>query len=505
VPYDFTPWVNGQTIDASHVNELQEAIEDISSEMYTPPSGDLSATLTGSTLYHNELTDPETEALLDEAVALGMEAIIVTAVRYKTTDCATDAYGWWGNMPSHLGTILDGCQSRGLDCYVGLVESSNVCAGFYDAPNLTHDVNQYTSVVTTLLASYGSEPALAGWYIINEQALNYETRTDQLEPAIDYFLAVRNAIRALDPTRDIIVAPYLANPDGIRPQTPGEFGQKAKDFFDGTGGDLIIWVQDSVGADGINAGWDRTMLTSRHHTVRTYMDAALDAGVPAANLWGNPELFTYPSGAFTGPNYTAASMARVAAQLYQSVRTDKRFGWLQTAHMTQANDARKVGADRLYDAYRAAAGISGEWVQPTAVTYTTQPTAAFHDAATALLDRRPGDPLNPSHRDWTRFAAGGTEMVVDMGESKTVKWAGVSCLNNNAGGARFPATVAVATSPDGSAWTTQATVTPGWTGTDGEAVIGNTTALAASCRYVRFTLTNVSYETLVDTVEIIAS
>jgi hypothetical protein len=460
--------------------------------------------LTGSALYHPDLTEAETYNVLDEAVALGSEAVIVSAVRYKTTSCAVDAYGWWGDMLTpHLGTILASCESRSLDCYVGLVESTNVCAAFYDEPNLTHDVNQYTSVVTTILATYGFSSALAGWYIPNEQALGYETRPDHLAAAKAYFLAVRNAIRAIDPNRPIIVAPYLGNPEGIAVQSAADFGQKVKDFFDNTGGDLIIWLQDSVGADSINAGWDRS--GTRPITVGAYLAAALDAGVPAANLWGNPELFTYPTGGFTGPNYTAASLGRVVLQLEQHRAADKRFGWLNTTHMTQFNDQRRAGADRLYDGYRAWAGISGEWVIPAAVTYSVAPTDAYPDAATALLDRRPGDPRNPAHPDWTRFAAGGTAITVDMGATKTVRWAALSCLNDNADGARFPTTVAVATSPDGSAWTTQATVTPSWAGTDGEGVIGNTTALAVACRYVRFTVTNASYETLIDTVEIIAS
>lgn len=450
-------------------------------------------------LYHNHLTATTVPLVLDEFREMGLTTVIVTATRYKTTDCATNAYGWWALMPDLLGTILTAAAARGMGCYVGLVESSNVCVSFHTDPNKTQDVAEYTSTVTTLLASYGTSPALKGWYIIDEQALPYEQVAATLTAQEGYFLAVRDAIRALS-ALPIIVAPYLGNVDGQGTQTPAQVATKVQTFRANTGGDLIINMQDSTGADGISVGWDRS--GDRAHVTQEYYDAMV-ALCGAAAIWSDNEVFTYPSASFVGGRYRPGPMTRIRRQLLMAQSCGMRSLWLPTTHMTPSNTNASVEAANLKARYLASAGIRGEWVTPASYTWTTARLIA--DRGNALFDGWTGDPRNVGDPAYVGFATGNVVVTVDMGGTKTLNWLALHTTENAASGYGHPTSILIETSPDNTTWTGQGTTTPALAAADGEYMLGNTTKLSVPCRYVRVTTANASAKTLMSEMEIVAN
>jgi hypothetical protein len=458
--------------------------------------------LDGAYLYHNTLSAGEVPTVLDQFRALGMDTVIVTSVRSKATGCSSNSYSWMGSMPSMLGTILTEAQKLGLSVYVGLTESSGVCAGYDDATNRSQDATDMGSAVSTILASYGSIPALAGWYIPNEEALAYQTNQTTLDSEWAYYLAVRNAIRAVDPTRPITVAPYLGNADGLGLQLPATVATRCASFRSNTGGDLIIVMQDSVGADGMNIGWARS--GDRAHSTRQYYDAIVTA-VGAANIWANCELNNYPAGPFVGGNYSPTSAVRLTHQLANAQACAKRVAWNANIHLMPEDANAKAEAASLKARYKAIRGLTGEFVAPSSYTWTTAREAAHPDRGNSLFDRWTGDPRNLNDTAWVGFANGGCVVTVDMGSTRTLNWVAAHTLEVAASSYAHPTSIQIETSPDNSAWTDRGTTTPGLAASDGEYTIGNTSALSVSCRYVRVTLANASKKTLVSELEIVAN
>jgi hypothetical protein len=458
--------------------------------------------LDGAYLYHDTLSAGEVPTVLEQFRQLGMDTVIVTSVRSKATSCSSNSYSWLGTMPGMLGTILTEAQKLGLSVYVGLTESSGVCAGFDDATNRSQDATDMGSAVSTILASYGSNPALAGWYIPNEEALAFQTNQTTLDSEWAYYLAVRNAIRAQDATRPISVAPYLGNADGLGLQLPSAVATRCANFRTNTGGDLVIVMQDSVGADGMSVGWPRT--GDRGYPTRQYYDA-IAAAVGPANVWANCELNNYPAGPFVGGNYTPTSAVRLTHQLANAQACAKRVCWNANIHLMPEDANAKVESASLKARYKAIRGLAGEFVRPVSYTWTTAREAAHPDPGNALFDRWTGDPRNLNDAAWVGFANGGCVVTVDMGSTKTLNWVAAQTLEVGASSYRHPTSIKIETSPDNSAWTDRGTTTMSLAASDGEYTIGNTAALSVSCRYVRATLANAASKTLVSEMEIVAN
>lgn len=453
-------------------------------------------------LYHVNMEPTDVGPVLDDFVDLGFTTVAVSAIRYKTTSCAVNAYGWWGTMPGLLGTILTEATARHMKVYVGLVESSNVCGNFYDDPNKTHDIAEYTNVVSTVLASYGTSPALAGWYIINEQALPYEQNAPVLAAGAAYFLGVRNAIRALS-SLPIFVVPYFGNYDGQgMGQTASSIAAKVATFRANTGGDLIINMQDSVGADAVNLNWWARTGEESIPTEQLY--EALVAAVGRDAVWSDIEVFNYPSSLFIGGQYHPSSMRRFRAQAMASRMCGKRSVWLPTTHLCPSSDDAQPETANAKARYRAVFGLKGEMVVPVSYTWGTTPEAGRPDRGNALFDWLTGDPRVPTEQGWVGFASGGATVTVDMGRTLMINWVAVHTLENAAAGYRHPVSIKIESSPDGSAWTDQGTTTPGLVAADGEYMIGNAVAITASCRYLRVTLANAGAKTLLSEMEIVA-
>lgn len=450
--------------------------------------------LDGAFVYHPGVTDAELDAQLGQLAQLGIRTIALSETRLRTAG----VYSWVSGMPARLGTILDAALRAGLDCLVGLTFSAGDVVAFHDEPTRSQDAADTTTAVSAILASYGTHPALAGWYVINEAALAYHTDPATLVSHDAYYLAIRNAIRALDATRTIMTSPYLANHDGLATQDPSDVAAKALAFKNNTGGDLIQAWQDSVQGDAQSIGWSRDS-----RTIGAYFDAI--AAAIGDRFWSNTELGTWAADAFNNGGYHAAPATRVMRQLLLARPAARRFGWLPQIQMGDVAAGRKPDAPRLLAAYRALTGLEGELAVASAYAYTQTPIGGQGDGANKLFDRLPGDPKSATDSNWVGFANGGVTVAIDMGLVKTVNWVGVQCLHLAASTIAFPDSLQIEHSQDGSTWANIGTFALIVTKGDGEFVLSHPTALGVACRHLRLTLVNAAAKTYLGQVEIVAN
>lgn len=457
----------------------------------------------GAFLFHPKVPTSEIPSLFDEWHILGLDTILLTEIREKMGGCDLSAgasYKWATEMPQKLGAILDAAGQRDMKVYVGLTSSSASCPFFYRESNATQDANDVAMTLGEVLSTYGTETALAGWFVPNEPALAYEQNSANLDAAITYYASLRAVIRTQSPL-PIIVSPYLANYSGQGPQTPAGVAGNSARLQKKTGSDIVQVWQDSTGADAISVGWQRSDRTA--FTVGN-MYKAIAGALGTQNFWSDNEIYTYPA---NGSGYRPSSIVRLARQLSQSRDAAKRILWLPASHMSEVASNRDPDAARLLAAYKAWFGKSGggEYISPLGYTYTLgTPLDSHSDKDNKLFDLWTGDPHNSDEQHWVGFAPGAIEVRIDMGSKKTLNWASAHCLNLNAQDIVLPDTLSVATSVDDMIYIPRGTWTNHLAREDCEYVFANSQALSVSCRYVKIRLTN-AHKTWLSEIEMVAN
>lgn len=453
-----------------------------------PPAG---RKADGGFVYTPALSSSEIAAQVAQYFQLGFKILVLSSARIKSGGCSSNSYAWTTGNPTNLGAWLTGAAKYGMAVYVGLVESSGTCATWgSDATNRSQDATDLDTTVATILASYGTSPALAGWYVINEASVNYDHA--DWSTILTYYSTMVTTIRARS-SLPILIAPYLASSGTLTTtQTAGRASQLVATGLN------IICVQDAVGAGPMSIWSDRTP------TVDQYFEQM--SGSIGNALWADVEVYTYPTGSFTGTNYAPGPVARVDRQLAATDKAQRRILWLPNHQMGTVDDGRTPEAASLYAAYRAFYGLGGEYVTPVFYAWTVAPTQA--DSPPRMFDKETGDAKDGQHTTsrWVGFATGVTaEATIDLGAPKLIAWVRAHTLNRTASGIAHPDSMALDYSINGVSYSTAGTIfTNAYSKTDGEYVIGNTAALAIKARYLKVRLVNAA-KTWVSEIEVISA
>lgn len=433
------------------------------------------------------IPDANVPSYFAELASLGMNTVVIAATRRKVSGgCGPGDYAWVGGMPDRLPFLLEQASARGIQVYVGLDLTTDVCPNFYAEPNASLTASDTALALDAIVARVGNHPAFAGVYIPDEPGLCWPSM-------FGYYRAIVTQVRART-AKPIVVAPYLA----AATQAPQVVAAMARDFLVATGVDIEAW-QDSVGADAIDLGW------GRGPTVEAYFSAIAGA-IGREHLWADTELFSYGIlDHFDGAPYSPASIRRLNQQLF-AVRpefTSKRLSWLGQYHMGSVDTARFPEAERLLASYRAIYGLGGEMITPLGYTYATPPAAAYPDSGNELSNVRTGDPKRYTQADWVGIE-GNASVTFALPPGKTVDWVGVHVLADVGPGIRFPDSMSLACSQDNvnfqpiGSWPLRVARRA----SDREYVMSNPTALGASCRFLRLDLANGGW-TFVSEVELV--
>jgi hypothetical protein len=442
----------------------------------------------GCFVYHPFISSAEIAAQVAEYHSLGFTHLALAELRSKSVSCSSNSYAWTTGMPSNLSTWLSEAALRGMNCYLGLVFSTGACATWgSDATNRSQDAADLDTTVATIVANHGTSRALAGWYIVNEATVNFDH--SDWAGIKTYYSTMVSTIRARS-NLPILIAPYISS-NGTH--TLAQTAAQARELID-LGINYLV-VQDAVGAGGISV-WSRTP------DVEDYFDA-MATSIGTA-LWADNEVYGYPAGSFAGTNYTAGSMVRLDKQLDQSRAARRHLLWLPNTQMGSVDDNRRDEAPSLLAAYKAWFGLDGEYIKPASYTWTTAPVQA-DTGNTKMFDLSTGDPLDGHHTDaqWVGFGTGVlAECNIDLGVRKRVAWVRCHTLNRTASSIKHPASIEVLYSIDGSTYSSAGTWTHGYDEADGEFMVGNTTAIDVTARYLKVRLTNAA-KTYISEIEVI--
>jgi hypothetical protein len=449
------------------------------------------------------ITSAQWPVFLDELQDLGNDTVIVTPTRVTKGGlevCAnsTADFEWVKGFPSKLGVILDAAQARGMKVMVG---THLTCTSFSGSGNTAAVEADIAQSFASVASSYGTHPAFYGWYIPDEPGP---------VPAemYDYYRRVTTKLKALLPNKPVAVAPYMS----AQPPSPATLASSAEAFRIATGVNLQIW-QDGIGA---NTGAKLFNWSRPGYTTEQYYEA-LAAKLGASGLWADIEIFNHGSPLFvnTGSGlsgaYRSASAQRVNQQLWSARSAGKKVSWLNQWHMSELIGPSRgyVEAPRLMGTYRAFYGLGATLTFPlnySAYTWSTVPASAYPDTTGyELFDRRTGDPRNPQDPAWIGFN-GAARVTIDLGTTKRIDWIGVHTLTFPSWGIRTPVSMDIYCGASTSTLVKIATATAPFTqaglggSTEEEYVLGNRSALGASCRYLDLRFPN-GYWTFISEVE----
>lgn len=414
----------------------------------------------GDALPSAPFTPDRARAVVEEAAELGVRSLIVHATRERRGDCDRGTYSWIPGYPELLGATLDAAAARQMRVFVGLVANAPACSALHDERLAKQTAADSVGVVGSLVAAFGSHPALAGWYVPDEPGLGWET-------TYPHYRGIVSAVRSRSPL-PIVVSPYLAR--ATERFAPEEVASMASRFQRSTGVDIQVW-QDSVGAAGVDPGAPRDGAKGGLHA---YF-AAIAGAIGRDHLWADVELFDC-----CGSPFTPASGARLATQLL-AVGEDvasARFAWLPQRHLGIADPRHEPESPRLRAAYLAMTARRGELVMPARYSWKTPPDPQYPDAGGEMFDGHTADPLRWRDPGWTGVL-GDAALHVELDAPRRVDWVGVHVLRDPSCGIDFPARIVVRC--DATSAGVAAELRSDLRARTGEYVIANEAALAAVC------------------------
>ena len=440
----------------------------------------------------------------DELTALGMDIVIVGTTKHlQGSSCSKPhSYYWYPGFPEKLWSFITEATRKNIKVWIGLVNSNSNCLYnyLYGIGAMDDDIDQMSSIVTTItqdtrFPQYTN--TIAGWYITNE------TPADINDSGFDhYFQKAVQTIKSLTPNKPVMMSPYLAT-IASNPTTTAANLSRFKQL---TGLD-IFFMQDSVGADMQDIGWNRNT-----YSVSQYF-SAISQAVGRNSLWLDAETFTsanLPSNFSYDGNFgvisTGFSRLKMQADAVPDSVVDKRMLFIQQFDMTDINSFH-YGGNRLKSSYMAYYGLKNEYIRPT-YTWISPPHANYPDHGNELFDLKMGDP-KPGHyqKGWIGII-GNVVTQYDLGITKTVHSIGLHVLHFLDAAIKIPDSFTVECSLDNVVWNTVFTKNyPKTYRYDGEFVYSTDANLGIQCRYLRTTLKqNISwYFTFVTEAEIVAS
>lgn len=439
------------------------------------------------------MTISQFKQLLNEMRSLGMNIIVLDAVRMKKNDAgcggsANDFY-WVAGFPNKLKRVLDEANKRGMIVYIGTVMSFMSCDNFHKSPNKDLVYQDIKTHIKTIADSYKDHPAFAGWYIPDETGAD-----SSLIKRIPYYYNITHQLKQLTPGKKVIISPYL-QPGAL---SPSDLAYVAAFFRDGTGIDIQAW-QDGTGAFANQPSSDGQ---DKYSTEDYYFQLVNRLGSEA--VWADVELFNFK-------NYSSASVTRLNKQLSAAQLPGKRISWLFQSHMSPSrgpNTGYKE-ARRLFRSYQALYGIKGAYLSyEGSYRWITPPSSQYPDSYGELNNSNTADPRNPFSTGWVGVP-GNAQFIFDFSSPTNVDWLGVHIVIHPSWGITSPAELHVSCSTDGTGFGPTKVVTPAPGGTDissdsgTEYVISNFAPFNfKNCRSLSVTLLNTQW-TFLSEVEIV--
>jgi len=341
-----------------------------------------------------ELPLSEVPQLFQELSDLGMDTLVIEAIKHKEKGCGSKEFNWVKGFPEKLPRILEQANKKKMKVYIGLVSTMHSCPEFYQPLNFDKTLTETENIVQLLHKYKG----INGWYLPDEPA--------HLEN--HYHLYFRSLVRGIRKYSKlpIIVSPYLKDLTGKI--LPKELGARAVLFKNKTGVDIQAW-QDSVGADGIL-------------NKEAYFKV-LSNKLGPSGFWANLELFNWGKKPFEGGGYESTSYSRLGFQLKQtdSRYTNTRISWLGQRHIKGS----------------LLAALKHKTIEPVSYSYLSNVSKTYPDINKTLINKKTASPLNYLDSEWVGVL-GDTDIIFDLGIKKKIDWVSVHLLHQKAEGISFP-------------------------------------------------------------------
>lgn len=487
VPTETTAWITVGEIKLAHTNA------GCSNPTPTPVPAPTSsgAPISGTFVYPHTLSTAQLQTLFTELKQFGMDTVIISQTKSRrTADCSKNEFVWGEGLPGKLSTVFSLAEANNMRVYVGLISA------WCETANVPAITSAYKELVQSMLSSYGSSSAFAGWYIPDEPSLAYWEDPSVWHP---YWTALASSIKQYS-NKPIIVSPILG---GAESRTPAQIGARALAFKQATGIDIQAW-QDSEQSWALNLNWQKRGTSS----LADYFNA-IGSAIGKNAFWSDIEVGNCCDGWAEGQGgaYYPASLARVRKQIESSTGASKVVSWIHQTQMSSLTGLSKwvvaPGAQRLGAAYRAWYGVGGDlvYLTPTRYTWLTEPSTKHSDSGKELTDGIAGDPKRFDEPSWVGIV-GNASVELSFDSPKVVDWVGVHVLNVNEPSIKFPDKLRLTCKTTGNfqdigSWNL------GITKRDSEYVLSNTTPLNATCKDVRVYLESSGGWTFLSEVEIV--
>lgn len=408
--------------------------------------------LNGTFLYfgspaHEELPVSKIPLFLDELSEIGMNIIVIEALKHQLKGCRGREYSWVKGLPGKLDNLLDEAQKRNFKVYMGLVSTMHSCPEFYLPENSSKTITETEKLVKELRPLFNKYHALTGWYLPDEPG-HLEDRYHT------YYQGLVNVIRKYSEL-PVMVSPYLKD-IAAKKISPEELGKRARLFKTSTGVNIQAW-QDSVGADGV---------LYKGPYIKT-----LSQYLGTSDFWTTIELFNWGKDLFDGGGYGATSFSRLSIQLKQS---DSRFSktrisWLGQKHLRDP---------ALYNSFKKVS------LKPLSYEHHAIPSSLYPDKKYELINNKTASPLDYQDSEWVGVL-GTADISFDLGSKREIEWLRVHLLHRSAEGISFPGQMEIYC--DGHFLLSEKRPV---SLSDSEYVFSNKKALRRACQKIRIKLPN---------------
>jgi len=424
-------------------------------------------------------TDPAMwEVKIAEMKEMGMEYLVFMAVAnegrsYYPSELMDWQYPQWRKSP--VDAIMDAAAKHGMKVFMSTGWAKDQDDNLRD-PKIK---GRQIQMMEELASIYGDHPALYGWYLPVE---------DCLGPVLsDYAVEAVNSLtaraRELTPGKKILISPYgIFNSDFDDPRYEQQLSRLTVD---------IIAYQDEVGC--VREPYPMTRLRNNWKKLRKIHDRT------GVQMWANCESFAWSGN--TNDRTSAlipASFSRFLSQMAaaSAAGADRIISFIMCGIYDKPSSSYQLGqpqwSAKVYEDYMAWRRGDPYWKAVEAAT-----AGRLKGSCPAHED--------PSDENWTSYAPGKHEIVIDLGSDGERGKILLRMLNSHKDGIVPPKMVFLFKSPDGDRWTLdqirQAPVFPNTRhDTFVDCILFD--SLSSDTRYIKFAFES-EYKTMTDEVRFV--
>ncbi|PIU28429.1 MAG: hypothetical protein COT09_04920 [Candidatus Hydromicrobium americanum] len=396
---------------------------------------------------------------------IGIDELIIQYVAHDTIIFYESEFTDWFTPvleTAFLDTVLQVCDSMGIDVYMGTWYYSPIFKGLYWHPDtLDTCKTRIIAIVKEVWEKFGSHSCIKGWYITPEVSYwlaDPYCISDNVGKVSRCWKEIADSCHALTPGKLVLASPFFTlkyiDPDSTYRIDHNGFAVWVDSFACLSGVDVLV-MQDGVGAlDHLTGGYhvDLDSVPIYYEIIKNVLD-----NYPDVHFWSHLEVYDKTVPPWGDTIFHAADIERVLSQINCESPYVEKIVCFEFRHYMEPTRVLepwdtwgfRLKNAKLYDGYNEHFWDVRNLTSKSSYELTPSPSSNYPDDRNKLIDTIIPPPLYDYWDDYVGWQNVDSIVVkLDLGGIDTVRNIRTYLLQDNSAEIYLPTEVKVFISPD---------------------------------------------------------